>query len=325
MSDAPHTDGQGVRPSAARLAAVGLLLLAVAVAAGCQSVKASSRNAAARVEARAQGIGTAEEATEAEATAVEATAVEAASIEATAEAPDREAPEDTSPDLAVDTTPTFVAVPPHAPLPAFDRAKYVGRPVVFVPNDKHEIALTFDDGPSKNTPTILSILAAHEARATFFMVVKRAEINDAAIVSVVAAGDEIANHTWSHRSLRHFDASSTALQVDRSQAILTAETGAPPAFVRPRGGKFDEAGRKALVDRGLIMVLWSSHANDIAPSPTPARIVKNVVDPAKPGSIILMHETNDNTVLALPKILDELRAKGLRPVTLSQLLVDGHP
>ena len=73
------------------------------------------------------------------------------------------------------------------------------------------------------------------------------------------------------------------------------------------------------------MALWLIHANDIFPSPTPAQIVKNVVKPAKPGSIILMHETNDNTVLALPKILDGLRAKGLHPVTLSQLLADGHP
>lgn len=297
-SSAPGDSGANV--NVARIVAVGLLLLAVVAAAGCESVKARARHDGPSLPVLGQDRNVPEEA-------------------------DGEAPEDTSPEPADDTTPAFAPVPPHAPLPAFNRAEYLGRPVDFVANDKHEVALTFDDGPSKNTLTILRVLGEHDAHATFFFVGKRAEFNDNAVISVVAQGSEIADHTWSHRSLRHLDATMTATQVDHSQAMLAAESGSEPAFVRPRGGKYDEGGRMALADRGLILALWSIHANDIDPSPAPDVLVKNVVHPAKAGSIILMHETNPNTALALPKILAGLRAKGLHPVTLSQLLADGHP
>ncbi|MDR3687722.1 MAG: polysaccharide deacetylase family protein [Coriobacteriia bacterium] len=304
MSEAPNANGPSRRTSAGRILAVGLLLLTVAAVAGCQSVKAGSWRELGGPLGLSRRAGTADG--------------------AKATAPDGDEPEDPS-DASVVATPAFAAVPPHDPQPTFDRSKYIGLPVEFVPNDQHEVALTFDDGPSRNSGAILSILETYDAHATFFMVAKRAEIHDDRVLAVVGADDEVANHTWSHSALRNLDATTTALQIDRAQAMLTAEAGTPPLFVRPRGGKFDEAGRMALVDRGLIMVLWSIHANDIEPSPTPDQIVKNATHHIKPGSIILMHETNDNTVLALPKILDELRAKGLRPVTLSQLLADGHP
>jgi hypothetical protein len=72
----------------------------------------------------------------------------------------------------------------------------------------------------------------------------------------------------------------------------------------------------------LILALWSIHSNDVEPSPSPEQIVRNATSGAVPGSIILLHETNPNTILALPAILRTLERKGLHPVTLSQLLSD---
>jgi peptidoglycan-N-acetylglucosamine deacetylase len=297
VSGGPHSGDPNGSASLAHLVVVGFLLLfAVIAAAGCESVQAQTRR---RSRPMLPIIGVRGESA---------------------------APGTASPDRApIDGIPTFAPVPPHTPLPAFNRAPYLGRPVTFVPNDKREVALTFDDGPSKNTHTILRILREHRAHATFFLVGERAQYNNEAVLAAVVQGQEIADHTWSHRALRRIDATTAATQIDRSQAVLAAESGSTPAFVRPRGGKFDEAGRKALAERGIVMALWSVHANDVLDSPPPEVLVDNVVSAAKPGSIILMHETNHNTVVALPKILAELRAKGLHPVTLSQLLADGHP
>ena len=130
------------------------------------------------------------------------------------------------------------------------------------------------------------------------MVGKRAEFDDAGChLPAVGAGDEVANHTWSHHSLRNLDATSTALQIDRAQAMLTAESGhgADLRAARAEASSMRRASWRS-ADRGLIMVLWSIHANDIEPSPAPRVLVKNALQHIKPGSIVLMHETNPNTV-----------------------------
>jgi peptidoglycan/xylan/chitin deacetylase (PgdA/CDA1 family) len=222
-------------------------------------------------------------------------------------------------------TPAFAPAPLHAPQPEFSRAAYSGRPIKFVPNDHKEVAITFDDGPSANTTEVLSILSRYNAKATFFFVGKRAMLQDQRVLAVVAQGSEIGNHTWSHSELEHSTPATLAMQIDRAQAVLRLETSDTPVFVRPRSGKFDEAGRLAVAERGLVLALWSAHANDVEPSPPPKKLVKNATRHLRPGSIILMHETNANSIVALPAILERLRAKGLHAVTLSQLLADGRP
>ncbi len=214
--------------------------------------------------------------------------------------------------------------PAHTPQPSFNHAFYIGRPITFVPNNRREIAITFDDGPSAHTERVLSILRANKVHATFFFVGSRASIQDPSVSDAIAQGNEVGNHTWSHSELMKLKPAELDTQIDRAQEMLAAETGSAPLFVRPRSGKFDPAGAAAVWGRGLILVEWSVHANDVEPSPRPAKLVKNATEGVRSGSIILMHETNPNTIVALPAILAKLRHEGFRCVTLSKLMADGR-
>jgi peptidoglycan/xylan/chitin deacetylase (PgdA/CDA1 family) len=217
-----------------------------------------------------------------------------------------------------------VVTPPVALLaqPGFDREPFIGRPIQSVATTHKEVALTFDDGPSVNTPKFLSLLAKNKAHATFFMVGYRAWHYPLFVYQAVSQGNEVGNHTWGHIELKKLGSSTLRTQIDRTQAMLMGETGEAPIFIRPRSGKIDASGLAAAKKRGLVVVLWSSHANDIEDILPPDELVSNALEGVHPGSIILMHETNSNTLKALPLVLAELKRKGLKPVTLSHLLAD---
>ncbi len=220
-------------------------------------------------------------------------------------------------------TSTVLPVAIAAPeLPAFSAKRYLGTPVRVVPNRKKEIALTFDDGPGPETEKVLEILREHDIHATFFVVGRRARGHKQDVRDMAAQGHEVANHTWNHPEPGAISDAALAKQFDRSTKLITELTGRPPRFARTRGGKYSSATLDNLTGRGLILVLWNIHSNDVEPSPSPEQIVRNATSGAGAGSIILMHETNPNTVEALPEILDALKRKGLHPVTLSQLLAD---
>jgi len=209
-----------------------------------------------------------------------------------------------------------------AAMPEFSAERYLGKALKTVPNSKHEVALTLDDGPGEDTSKVLEILAEHDVHVTFFVVGRRANTHRQELRDMAAGGHEVANHTWTHPEPGAISESDLARQIDRNQRFIAEITGQTPRFVRPRGGKYTDTFMSNLEERGLILAHWSIHSNDVEPSPSVEQIVKNATGGAASGSVILLHETNPNTVIALPRILKELERKGLRPVTLSQLLAD---
>ena len=215
-----------------------------------------------------------------------------------------------------------LAAPAPPPLPAFSAERYLGKPIRVVPNRKREVALTFDDGPGPDTGKVLEILAEHDTHATFFVVGRRARRHSSAVRDMAEQGHEVANHTWSHPEPGEVSESALDKQYERNQKLITKLTGQEPRFARTRGGKFTDTTMENLTSRGLILALWTIHSNDVEPSPSPEQIVRNATGGAESGSIILLHETNPNTILALPAILRALERKGLHPVTLSQLVAD---
>ena len=214
------------------------------------------------------------------------------------------------------------AAPTPPPLPEFSAKRYLGKPLNVVPNRKHEVALTLDDGPGEETARVLEILREHHAHATFFVVGRRASKHTSSVREMVEQGHEVGDHTWTHPEPGAVSESALAKQFDRTQKLVAELTGHAPRFARTRGGTFTDTTMANLKSRGIVFAHWSIHSNDVEPSPSVAQIVKNATSGATPGSIILLHETNPNTVLALPAILKELERKGLHPVTLSQLVAD---
>jgi peptidoglycan-N-acetylglucosamine deacetylase len=102
-----------------------------------------------------------------------------------------------------------------------------------------------------------------------------------------------------------------------SQAI-EAVTGIRPKFFRPPGGNWNSALLDVASDLGLSLVLWSLNAYDTR-TISAEEIAALVIRRAGPGSIILMHGGMENTMLAIPAIIEGLRAKGLLFATLDQM------
>ena len=178
------------------------------------------------------------------------------------------------------------------------------------------IALTFDDGPSQYTSQLLDVLGAANVHATFFVVGREIAAHTDEIAREAAQGNEIGNHTWSHADLTKLSAEAASAELTRTADAVQAITGVRPTLVRPPYGAYDQA-----VDQlvGGPEILWNVDPRDWE-DPDTAAVTQRVIDAAKPGAIVIMHDVRGTTVAAIPAILEGLLAKGLHPVTVSRLL-----
>ncbi|TDC86698.1 hydrolase, partial [Nonomuraea deserti] len=183
------------------------------------------------------------------------------------------------------------------------------------------VALTFDDGPGRYTDTLLRHLAAHRARATFFVVGQNVAANPGIVRRTYAAGHEIAGHTWSHADLTKLSATGIRSQLTRTDRAIKAATGVTPRLIRPPYGAFNTAVR---LQSPRPLVMWSVDTLDWLHRDS-ARVARKAVRSARPGSIILFHDIHPTTVRAIPRVLRKLSARGYHFVTVSRLYGDRPP
>jgi peptidoglycan/xylan/chitin deacetylase (PgdA/CDA1 family) len=179
-----------------------------------------------------------------------------------------------------------------------------------------DVALTFDDGPSlTQTPPILAILESFGAHATFFEEGRHVPGREALMRQILASGDEIGNHSFSHPRDPGYG------QLARTDRYVRRATGFEPCLFRPPYGLLNPKVTAAARRNGLQIVLWSLDSHDDH-HPGAAAIAANVVAGARPGAIILLHDGGHHpqTVRALPAILRGLRRLGFGFATVTQLL-----
>ena len=194
------------------------------------------------------------------------------------------------------------------------------------PNDRMEIALSFDDGPHPRlTPVILSILEEYGIKATFFMVGENVGYYPAAARAVVEAGHEIGNHTYTHAALNLLDRGALEREILDSEALIEKCIGTRPTVFRPPGGKSSSLVESIVTECDGKIILW-----DVDPRDWTGRASQEIVDAVLrdtvPGSIILFHDYavgHSTTVTAIKEILPRLSAAGYRFVTVTELLSYG--
>ncbi len=190
------------------------------------------------------------------------------------------------------------------------------------------VALTFDDGPHpEDTPAILEILAEAGIRGTFFFVGKKARAHPDLVRRAALAGHEVENHTDTHPwwfSLA--GPGRVRREIHEAGRTLEDLAGRPVRFFRPPAGHKSLFLGEALRGTGLEVVTWSVRPFDTLDR-SPERIRRIVLDAARPGGIILLHEGGSRnpgepsrTVAALPLILAGLKERGLEPVSLGTVL-----
>jgi peptidoglycan-N-acetylglucosamine deacetylase len=198
------------------------------------------------------------------------------------------------------------------------------------------VALTFDDGPSPWTAPILDLLAAHESHATFFALGCLADADGAeqTLRRILETGSEIGNHTFSHRSLPELDDDSIRDELERAGAAIEEASGTTLRYWRPPFFHVDERVREVVAPLGLQEVGCAMMPWDWEWDAT--RSATFVVEKLQRGSIVCMHDgrppdepadlsapTREASVAAVGIILDAMSERGLRSVTISELLRSG--
>jgi peptidoglycan/xylan/chitin deacetylase (PgdA/CDA1 family) len=187
------------------------------------------------------------------------------------------------------------------------------------------IALTFDDGPTPGyTEEVLGVLKAHGARATFYLTGKECVQYVQGARAIAAGGHEIGNHTYSHSRLMLMPDENIAEEIERTDAAIMGAGYVGPITVRPPGCKRLLAAPLYLARTDRTTVTWDLEPDSIPGVAESAdAIVANVVEGAHPGAIVdlhVMYPGRAPTRAALPRIIERLRAKGYRFVTVSELI-----
>jgi peptidoglycan-N-acetylglucosamine deacetylase len=202
---------------------------------------------------------------------------------------------------------------------------------------KKKLAITFDDGPDPTwTPKILDILKQKKVQATFFVIGLDANKWPQLLRREYAEGHEIGNHTYTHPNWES-DLSTTQIrwELNLTERLIESIVGVKPLLFRPPYGidhqpEFAEevSHLPTAQDMGYIIVGQKVDPNDwsqIAPGvPLPAaKIVENVLKEAPKGNIVLLHDgggDRNQTVMALPQLIDALRSQGYEFVSVPDLL-----
>ncbi len=178
------------------------------------------------------------------------------------------------------------------------------------------VALTFDDGPSReNTPRILQTLQKYNAHATFFVVGNRVKADADILKQEIEAGCEIGNHSWSHANLAKMDMDKVNRQYDRTANLIKKLTGYDVKLLRPPYGAISNKMRKKLKHP---MILWNVDTRDWENTKTKA-ILKQVKKNVKDGDIILMHDIHSTTADALETVIQWLIKNDYDILTVSEL------
>lgn len=187
------------------------------------------------------------------------------------------------------------------------------------PNEK-VVALTFDDGPhGANTLRLLRILQQKKQRATFFLVGKMAKRHPDLVSAITKCGHELGNHTFSHVTLTKVSAEEVRADYQACNDMIFAVTGKRAKVCRPPGGDSNPNVIKAGASLGMTTVLWTADPGDYY-SPGAEKIYKRTMSHIHPGGIILLHDGISQTLDVLPRIIDEVRAKGYRLITAGELI-----
>lgn len=126
-----------------------------------------------------------------------------------------------------------------------------------------ELALTFDDGPNPAwTPRLLEMLAAHQVRATFFLLGSYAEAEPELTRRIAAAGHLLANHSWGHSDLALASRSRIREELTRTRETLEQITGAAVRYFRPPFGARRPATLAIARELGMTPVLWNAMTTD---------------------------------------------------------------
>ncbi|MEU9897166.1 polysaccharide deacetylase family protein [Streptomyces phaeochromogenes] len=171
------------------------------------------------------------------------------------------------------------------------------------------VGLTFDDGPSGNTPALLTALTQNRLRATMFNQGQYAAANPSQVQAQVNAGMWVGNHSYTHPHLPQLGQSQIDSEISRTQQAIAAAGGGTPKLFRPPYGETNSTVKAVEAKYGLTEIIWDVDSQDWNGAGTDA--IVQAAGRLGNGQIILMHDWSANTRAAIPRIAQGLTARGL--------------
>ncbi len=197
--------------------------------------------------------------------------------------------------------------------------------------EEHNVVLTFDDGPDpKWTPKVLDLLKARGLKAVFFVVGKQAEEYPGLVRRIVKEGHEIGSHTYTHSNLAEASERQIELELNGTQWLIEGITGRSTILFRPpynadsRPSRMEELRPlKFIHDELKYMIVMETIDPEDWGRPGSEVIVQRVKDLRSQGNVVLLHDAGgprEQTLEALPQIIDYLQTRGDKIVSLGELL-----
>lgn len=225
------------------------------------------------------------------------------------------------------------AVPPHLRPPVLATPADTGAPAGVAVAPAHDpsrppesprcsncVAVTYDDGPvTGTTEQLLDTLKRKDVHATFFVLGQNANAHPEIVRRIRDEGHTIGSHSFSHADLAKQTEAGIAAQLDETNAALKDKGAVEAHWLRPPYGSYDSRVVAAAAARGMSLATWDVDTADWQHRNT-ATTCQKAVAGAREGSIILMHDIHQPTVAAAECVIDGLRAKGLNPVSLDEMI-----
>ena len=193
----------------------------------------------------------------------------------------------------------------------------LNEPIKNIDPNQPMVALTFDDGPTrKYTEAILDCLKENQASATFFVLGSRADDCPDLLQRMVLEGNEIGNHTFSHKQLTTLSKANIEEEIIATQESIHNVTNLYPGIIRPPYGSKNDTVMECA--RGKRIVTWTIDTEDWR-SKNAEAIVNKVIKDVKDGDIILMHDLYASSAEAVMILVPKLQEMGFQLVTVSEL------
>jgi len=196
-------------------------------------------------------------------------------------------------------------------------------PIYQVDTETQSIAISFDASwGAEYTGDILDILDEYQVKATFFLVNVWLEDYPDLAAEIAGRGHEIGLHSTTHPKFTGLSQAQMVEELTNNYSMVKQVTGYDAKLFRCPYGDYNSTVVSVVEDSGYICVQWSIDSWDWMDL-SAAEISKRVLADPEAGDIILMHNNGLHTAEALPEILRELKARGLQPVPVGELLLEG--
>ncbi|NEW06937.1 polysaccharide deacetylase family protein [Paenibacillus sp. SYP-B3998] len=178
------------------------------------------------------------------------------------------------------------------------------------------VAITIDDGPTKNTKDLLKMLKEQNVHVTFFFLGQNAAAYPESVTQAVYEGNEVGYHSDTHPQMSKMTYSDQEKEFESGLAKLKKWDTQPVTLFRPPYGAYNNDTKLITEEHQMSMVLWNEDPKDWS-SKDPKKIADNVLSQVKSGSIIVLHD-HPSTIAALPAIIKGIKSKGFKLVMLSK-------